>query len=546
MAWLAVLALAGCSLVGGPAPGGPSSGTSSRPASPSSSPAAKPRLVVDDGFTTLSTLPEPIASVEHEEPPLLGEKDEPVHLRADLVQLRRQGDVVRAVVAGLRAEGESSDFVSMERKSGTGLTRSEVAWRLYDPAEQTVTDPLRTAPGNRGCLCSQSGHANQPGKVSLLWADFPVPSSKRFTLLLGSSYPPMEDLVVPTEPSALPPEGDLLRYVYNSPPATPGQGAVAPVVRTVVSRSETASGVTATTSGQQQELALPSDVLFALDSADVDPAAAADLDRAAAAVAAVAQGSAVTITGHTDDQGAEGYNQDLSLRRARAVADRVRPVLEAAGTTVDVEGRGESEPLVPNADDRGEPIPDNQARNRRVAFSWTGAPAITPAAGTATVRPALPVAVPPPGPAPRGTIASALSTSTYGARDELTEGRPPARLDVRSVRREGERVRVDSTVTAIGPEVGWGGGNSRFVTDLRGASESLLVTSVLDPATGVASFTLADQDGTCLCTRNLYTGSMGVGETRWLWAYYPAPPEGVTGVDLQMGTFGRLQDVPLS
>lgn len=547
VASLAVLALAGCSLVGGPGPSQPSSGSgpsSSRPSS--SSAAAAARLVVDDGFTTLSTLPKPIASVGYQEL-ADGGAGEMQHYRADLVQLRRSGDVVRAVVAALDpSQGEGSIYFPMERGDGDASTRFEVDWKVYDPAAATEALPLRTAQGDGGCLCTMSAHAVRGGSVNLLWADFPAPTSKRFTLLLGSAYPPMEGLTVPAETSVLPPEGDLLAYPWNSPPPVPGRGAMAPVVQRVVSRSETASGITATSSGEQQQLALPSDVLFAVDSDIVEAGAGEGLDQAAAAVAAVAKDTSVTITGHTDDQAGQAYNQDLSQRRARAVADPVGPVLEAAGIDVDVAGKGEDEPLVPNTTDGGDPIPQNQARNRRVAFSWTGAAAIAPAAGTSTVAPALPLAVPAPGPAPKGSIADALSTSTYGPLDELTGGMPAARLDVRSARREGGQVRVDLTVTALDPEVAWGSGESRLVTSNRGGSESLLATSVLDPSTGITSFALADEGGTCLCTRNLDTGQMELGETRSLWVFYPAPPEGVRSVDLQMGSFGRLQGVPIS
>lgn len=106
VASLTVLALAGCSLVSGPGPSQPSSSSgasSSRPSS--SSPPAKARLVVDHGFTTLSTLPEPLASVEHEEPDILERSTTSHRFRDDLVQVRRQDDVVRVVVAVLNPAG---------------------------------------------------------------------------------------------------------------------------------------------------------------------------------------------------------------------------------------------------------------------------------------------------------------------------------------------------------------------------------------------------------------------------------------------------------
>lgn len=433
------------------------------------------------------------------------------------------------------------------RRAGGGLDAYESGWQLYDPEAATIAEPLRTEGG--GCPCTRSVGGLTADGATLFWADFPAPASQRFSLLLGEGYPPTDVLSVPARASTLPRESDRLEHAVNRPPASPGRGAVAPVLHAVVSRSETASGITATTSGQAQQLALPSDVLFALDSDVVEAGAGAALDQAASAVVAVARGSAVTITGHTDDQAGQAYNQDLSLRRARAVADRVGPALQAAGITVEVAGKDEDEALVPNTTQDGKAIAENQARNRRVAFSWTGAPAIAPAAGTSGVRPALPPAVPAPGPAPRGSIAGALSTTSYGGlfSDQLQDGEAPICLDVLSARRQDGRVRVDLALEATDVDAAWKALNFRLPADPHGVDESPVGTSLVDPATGTASFTLADDEERCLCTLAVQTGGDAVaGQTYHHWAHYPAPPEGVERVELQMGSFGRLQGVPLS
>lgn len=549
----AALALAGCSLAGGPEPVAPPSSPSaaSSPDAPSSpSATAEPRLVVDDGFVTLSTLPEPIASVGHELPASIVPRTAPgtvVRQRADLVRLERSGDVVRAVVAVLvepDAQGAAADgfYSTMSR----AISDYEPGWQLYDPQAATAADPLRDG---EDCLCTHSVAATREGRVNLFWADFPAPAHDSFTLVLGREYPPMEDLRVPRRTARLPEPGDLLDYTRNEPPATPGQGADAPVVHAVVARSETLSGVITTTSGDDQQLALPSDVLFALDSATVEPDAGAELDAAAAAVAAAAGSGQVVVTGHTDDQGQQAYNQDLSLRRARAVAERVGPVMVAAGTTLDVRGAGEDQPLVPNTTEKGDAIAQNQARNRRVAFSWRGAGPTTPVGGTSPVRPVLPAAVPAPAPAPAGSIASALSTSTYSilTRERLIDGRDPMRLDVRSARREGDRLRVDLTMAALTGRQVWAAGRPRMPADDPGfAATSLIGSALVDPATGVAGHALVDDAGRCLCSRSVGNSSLLLGETYHFWAYYPAPPAGASTVDLEVGSFGRLEGVPVS
>jgi len=67
----------------------------------------------------------------------------------------------------------------------------------------------------------------------------------------------------------------------------------------------------------------------------------------------------VEISGHTDSQGSEEYNQGLSERRAQAVADYLIANGANAGN-ISVKGYGESQPVVDNGTEEG------RAANRRV------------------------------------------------------------------------------------------------------------------------------------------------------------------------------------
>ena len=104
----------------------------------------------------------------------------------------------------------------------------------------------------------------------------------------------------------------------------------------------------------ERSVAVPSDVLFAFDSARLSGAGV----RAVRAVAAELPAGPVLVTGHTDARGSHGYNRGLSLRRARAVAR----VLRAARPSMRlrVVGAGESRPVASNRRAAG------RARNRRV------------------------------------------------------------------------------------------------------------------------------------------------------------------------------------
>ena len=103
---------------------------------------------------------------------------------------------------------------------------------------------------------------------------------------------------------------------------------------------------------------MPQDILFAVDSTQVNGALRRDL-------AAVANNlnrypsSTVEVVGHTDKDGTAAYNLDLSSRRALAVAD----ILIANGVSpqrIRAIGMGEDQPIATNMTAAG------KALNRRV------------------------------------------------------------------------------------------------------------------------------------------------------------------------------------
>ena len=115
--------------------------------------------------------------------------------------------------------------------------------------------------------------------------------------------------------------------------------------------------------GETVKIDLSTEVLFALDSAELTPAASESIAVAADALKAQ-PGRSVTVAGHTDSQGDTAYNQDLSQRRADAVKAALASAL-GAGWTITATGYGESQPA---AQETGTPeaIQEAQQRNRRV------------------------------------------------------------------------------------------------------------------------------------------------------------------------------------
>lgn len=86
------------------------------------------------------------------------------------------------------------------------------------------------------------------------------------------------------------------------------------------------------------------DSLFEFDSAKLMPSASGALDRLAQNIKACPhQIKHIQIIGHTDRIGNKAYNQKLSAKRAKAVADYL--LTQGVAVPMDVEGRGSSEPV---------------------------------------------------------------------------------------------------------------------------------------------------------------------------------------------------------
>lgn len=94
-----------------------------------------------------------------------------------------------------------------------------------------------------------------------------------------------------------------------------------------------------------QTITVSAEKLFGFDKANLKAEGKAALDEAAAKIKASPEIKAVIVTGHTDRIGSDAYNQKLSERRAKQVAD----YLVAQGvdsSIISAEGKGETQPVV--------------------------------------------------------------------------------------------------------------------------------------------------------------------------------------------------------
>ena len=117
-------------------------------------------------------------------------------------------------------------------------------------------------------------------------------------------------------------------------------------------------GATVTRIGEGIAVTFASGLLYDFDSDRVRSEAGQNLRNLAASLDQYPK-TDLLIVGHTDSQGADSYNWDLSERRARSAADYLAGQ-GVARSRLRTAGRGETEPIAANDTEAG------QQQNRRV------------------------------------------------------------------------------------------------------------------------------------------------------------------------------------
>jgi OmpA-OmpF porin, OOP family len=102
-------------------------------------------------------------------------------------------------------------------------------------------------------------------------------------------------------------------------------------------------------------------IYFDVNKAEVKPESYGTLKDIAGALTDN-PGVRVKIIGHTDSDGADAANLELSRKRADSVRDQLAKVFSIDPSRIETEGLGETKPIAPNDN------PVNKALNRRVEF----------------------------------------------------------------------------------------------------------------------------------------------------------------------------------
>ncbi len=121
------------------------------------------------------------------------------------------------------------------------------------------------------------------------------------------------------------------------------------------------TGVSVTRRGDNITLNMPGNITFGVDKADISSNFYEVLDSVALVLNEFNK-TLVEVAGHTDNTGADSYNQELSRRRANSVAAYLRS-RKVDGERLLIVGAGESYPVATNDTSAGRQL------NRRVEIT---------------------------------------------------------------------------------------------------------------------------------------------------------------------------------
>ncbi|GAA4704771.1 Outer membrane protein OmpA [Promicromonospora umidemergens] len=325
--------LPGCGLVG-PGPSEPT-GSPSRASAPQTSPGG-------------TTPPGEVVAVDREWHGALVHLDvRPVEVDGSLAVLRYE---YSAAPVDPAAELRSSDIVLAFGGLGNSVTDGRGV-RLFDTGEGSVHPVARTLGGFPAAAIEQVDDEPDAVRGSAV-AVFAAPVNESVDVL----FPEFGVVTVPVVAA-----GDG----FDS--AVEQVGGVGDAETKNLRAFTQAYDDESRTSAQDGDVTvtLASDVLFASDKHTLSTSARNVVDKAAASILEQADDGEVRVVGHTDDVDTDAYNQKLSDRRARSVAEHLRAQL-GGDYSVTEEGRGETEPVADGTS------PEARAANRRVEIHFQG------------------------------------------------------------------------------------------------------------------------------------------------------------------------------
>ncbi|GAA4227401.1 outer membrane protein OmpA-like peptidoglycan-associated protein [Streptosporangium album] len=445
--------------------------------------------------------------------------------KVDVVGLNRVAGKHLVVQLRLSNTGTDKHFSWTGELGDNTRPLGEIRWAsgigVLDAAARRWLLPYKPADGP--CLCSDQkrddlGYFVEPGESLPVYAVLPAPSGNPATTTVVTPLgPPMVDVPISDEPVAPLPGQDI-----PDPDAQP----VTMISHRIVTPSESPDRSEETTDdGRDLRVNLSSDVLFALNKADLTSRARAVLARTAKLVDA-SEGATVTVEGHADSSGTDAINDPLSQRRAQAVQRALSGLLTRQGVRFQAKGYGSRRPLYSNDDEEG------RRRNRRVTVTF------------ARPQPAetRPPSTPEADPAPDGN--GPTSRAKYDGQ--------PFTLQAAGLRRlPGDLGVLTYEVTNDGDEEAWNhelNWSAEWLSYKYHAASNVRLTDVATRRLYLPGRILAQtDDGTdtyCACSGmagvRLSAGKFAPGQTKEFWSLF-ALPAGVSETQVKIAEYPPLR-----
>ena len=510
-----------------------------------------PEVVESDGFWRPNTLGEPVAQTVVERPT----DDGLAKARLEVLSLDSDGTSARMVAAWLPPV-DGKHLSPDELRSQKGRSQ-RVPWtRLADFETKQFIEPyqgtsqsgdgsFKDAPQakdlpatdevsrNTDCVCSYGPEeiddtSTAPESLRLFYADFPAPEDDKVSVFFGDNAAVLEGVAVSQDEKFDVPELVDFSFIKNGQNAIPdvyGSGAVGQRRIPLDVNTESVTDASVSDRGETSALNVSSDVLFEFDSDKLDKDAEKAISSVVEELKKTAKGQKVVVEGHTDDEGDESYNQDLSERRAESVKKAIESKLSGAGIQLETKGFGETKPIVPNRDGKGNPIKKNQAKNRRVSFNYKPQGQIDANVDTGKKVKDLPEMKA--ATSNGGITAGVLPTPKGGDTPELN-------FDVKALEEQGDFLKLTvavSTVSGQDDKSAFDQQDSKVETMPFGqnftaeypATPSLSNLALWDKTTNMMATTVTAGPGNCLCSQTMSPVDYTVarGEPIEMFAFFP-------------------------
>ena len=276
-----------------------------------------------------------------------------------------EGDVIRmreAINAAQIAVSKRQNAAYVNGLSHIALREAQTAQAAYDRvAAAAAADSLREARMARLLTLSESQRAALAQAQQLSAAE--IAALRERNLLVSQQAAALGE-----QAASLSREADSLRAANAEANRRLNEalGQLRTLVVEITNLRETSRGIVISLS----------DILFDVNQSTLKPGAAQNIARIATVLRQYPD-KQIAVEGHTDSDGSDSYNQDLSQRRAAAV----REALVAGGVNAGLitsKGFGESQPVATNA------TPVGKQQNRRVEVVVLGAGSLAEAAAGAT------------------------------------------------------------------------------------------------------------------------------------------------------------------